>query len=683
MLLVWALCWLVWAGFLYKYADSMPWCDDYGFVSAGIATHEAPVTWAFLWAGNNEHRHPLTKLWVIGLGRALGWDFWWMRQANVAVLALSVLPLIFAVRAMRGRSSWFDVALPLLLLTSAQVESLYSYVYSYSTVLAVWSVMAAALVVKWPQRSWGHLLAYSCGALCVTWGGGPPGNFWAIGLCAPLISGWFQPKTWRWKLLSILFAAAILGSTLAMFWFLPRMDQSDYAGFRSDSLGLTVLATAKASIAWMGFYFCPFIWPWGVAAILLPLLYLMGAIVRDSWRRPRAAFLAWFDYLLLFVATAVVFAAIGYGRARIPATLWESRYVTMVLPCVVTMYLMLARARTPRPLLLAWTVWLVVVVGFNWRDNITIAGPRHAQQVRFVAELQKGREPLSVLAERYVDVMGFWSECIWVRELPGWLHQMRKGGLAVFAPAFGSDSDPEKRCLFWRSDAGSMNRALRVADDPTAMSNRTVLADTNDAQCEYDIMVPATSAYKLCCRWKVPAPGRSFSVAVENRPAIQQSVPVSERHSACVLREVVPFEAGKHRLTITWPGPGSSLDLLELTPECGQLPGAGGGNPKPIYEGNFEKATDVALVGWAWDSTRPDEPITIEVFDGLTKVASIVADQFRADLRNAGKGSGKHGFLLPLPTQLKDGKTHTLSIRPANSDTAPGPAQTVTSPTTN
>lgn len=127
---------------------------------------------------------------------------------------------------------------------------------------------------------------------------------------------------------------------------------------------------------------------------------------------------------------------------------------------------------------------------------------------------------------------------------------------------------------------------------------------------------------------------------------------------------------------------------LTLLPACGETSktgpaattGAGSGSSKSGYEGNFEKATQSALVGWAWDSTRPDTPITIDVFDGPTKVASVVADQFRADLRDAGKGDGKHGFLLPLPKQIQDGKEHTLSIRPAGSDKALGPALTVKPP---
>jgi hypothetical protein len=116
------------------------------------------------------------------------------------------------------------------------------------------------------------------------------------------------------------------------------------------------------------------------------------------------------------------------------------------------------------------------------------------------------------------------------------------------------------------------------------------------------------------------------------------------------------------------------------SPVTSSVPAREAVGAKPAYDGNFEKATDSGLVGWAWDPTQPDEPISVDIYEGPTKVATVVADQFRADLHDAGKGNGKHGFLLPFPPQLQDGKEHTLSIRPTGDDAALGPARTVKSP---
>jgi hypothetical protein len=43
-------------------------------------------------------------------------------------------------------------------------------------------------------------------------------------------------------------------------------------------------------------------------------------------------------------------------------------------------------------------------------------------------------------------------------------------------------------------------------------------------------------------------------------------------------------------------------------------------------------------------------------------VTTIVADQFRENLRNAGYGNGRHAFRVQTPPQFKDGRPHKLSF---------------------
>ena len=69
------------------------------------------------------------------------------------------------------------------------------------------------------------------------------------------------------------------------------------------------------------------------------------------------------------------------------------------------------------------------------------------------------------------------------------------------------------------------------------------------------------------------------------------------------------------------------------------------------------------IAGWAWDQTRPDAPIEVEVYDGDALLATVLADQFREDLIGAGIGNGKHGFALPTPAGLQDGKSHAIRVK--------------------
>jgi len=64
------------------------------------------------------------------------------------------------------------------------------------------------------------------------------------------------------------------------------------------------------------------------------------------------------------------------------------------------------------------------------------------------------------------------------------------------------------------------------------------------------------------------------------------------------------------------------------------------------YEGSITAIADGAVIGWAWDATRPDLPVEVEVFVGTTLLGRTAADRFDAVLVQEGKGNGCHRFDL-------------------------------------
>jgi hypothetical protein len=90
--------------------------------------------------------------------------------------------------------------------------------------------------------------------------------------------------------------------------------------------------------------------------------------------------------------------------------------------------------------------------------------------------------------------------------------------------------------------------------------------------------------------------------------------------------------------------------------------GEGDGNEVPA-EGSLDLATEEVIAGWAWDTTKPDTPIKVDLFDGDKKLDTVLADQFREDLVPEKKGNGKHGFNYTTPDSLKDGKSHTIRAK--------------------
>lgn len=81
------------------------------------------------------------------------------------------------------------------------------------------------------------------------------------------------------------------------------------------------------------------------------------------------------------------------------------------------------------------------------------------------------------------------------------------------------------------------------------------------------------------------------------------------------------------------------------------------------FEGSFDKLAVESVGGWARDAARPNEAIKVEIYDGAALLAKVTASEFHEDLKNAGKGTGKHAFNYPLPASLRDGQSHTISVK--------------------
>jgi hypothetical protein len=105
-------------------------------------------------------------------------------------------------------------------------------------------------------------------------------------------------------------------------------------------------------------------------------------------------------------------------------------------------------------------------------------------------------------------------------------------------------------------------------------------------------------------------------------------------------------------------------EIVLLVPESGQPQRDTGGG-----EGTLDVAGEEQIAGWAWDKKQPDSAILVDIYDGEKKLATVVADQFRQDLLDAGIGNGRHAFSYRTPASLKDGKAHTIRVKTAGANT--------------
>ena len=125
----------------------------------------------------------------------------------------------------------------------------------------------------------------------------------------------------------------------------------------------------------------------------------------------------------------------------------------------------------------------------------------------------------------------------------------------------------------------------------------------------------------------------------------------------------IPIPAGLingqgHSISAMFAGTQLSLNQSPQTLSCTAV-----GVPTPKYNGYLDVADCTHIAGWAWDANQPTSPISVDVYDGNTKIATLLANNFRQDLFTAGMGNGNHGFDLATPDSLQDGTSHTLTTR--------------------
>ena len=75
-----------------------------------------------------------------------------------------------------------------------------------------------------------------------------------------------------------------------------------------------------------------------------------------------------------------------------------------------------------------------------------------------------------------------------------------------------------------------------------------------------------------------------------------------------------------------------------------------------VVEGWLDEVNNGVVRGWAWNKSMPNTPIEVHFYlydtDGnyVIGVPGIMANQYRVDLVNAGKGNGYHGFVYDFTT---------------------------------
>ena len=85
--------------------------------------------------------------------------------------------------------------------------------------------------------------------------------------------------------------------------------------------------------------------------------------------------------------------------------------------------------------------------------------------------------------------------------------------------------------------------------------------------------------------------------------------------------------------------------------------------PKP--SGHVDVISHESISGWAWNPLTPNESVDLDVYDGNELLIRVRAETYRGDLRDAGIGTGRHGFTIPNPSALLPLARHLIAVRRA------------------
>ena len=89
---------------------------------------------------------------------------------------------------------------------------------------------------------------------------------------------------------------------------------------------------------------------------------------------------------------------------------------------------------------------------------------------------------------------------------------------------------------------------------------------------------------------------------------------------------------------------------------------------EPCLLGCIDLFDDKTVAGWAADLRTPTFPLRIEIIVDDRLQATILSDEFRQDLKDAGYGNGRKGFNVPLLSRQSSPPGRVAKLRIAGSD---------------
>jgi hypothetical protein len=629
---VWALLLLAALAYVRLYASKYPiYGDEWNYVP--YMTGNEPVTVSSLWALHGEHRLPLPKLiWLEVLKLTHYEDFRVGLYLNVVVQAGLAFTMILTAKKLRGWLSYSDAFFPVALMSFVQFSNYmasWSFTNLFPALLAV--ILFMIIVRHRAQLSFPTAALAGVCLVCLPLSGSSGLAYvpaLAIWLCYTGFRSWFSGKP-HGRRNGLVMGAFLVLALVVVFLHFRDYPESDpnvtrpgvWDTLKTSAAFLSVALGTSAATDW---------WPY-LQMGLLALFAASGAVLAVVLlRRPSERYRAL--GLLLFMGGFCSLAlGLGWGRGGDdPLAGAQDRYVIMASPALVFVYCVWA-LYGPRLIgrVVQMCLFTLMCVTFSPNFNLALEYGRNSRQAiqAFERDLFARASP-TVLAERHFNAL---------------------------AP--GQVKTPE--------DSENFVPLLRMLQDAGIGEFRFMRRDTAGA------VTSADAETILGWAWDPRQSGDPVQVDVYADSQLLATVLADQFRQDLLNRRMGD---GRHGFGLTTPDSlkdgkahliGIKVSGTDDTLAEGVLlaPAPGHDKAGDNFAGSIDGVDDQQIGGWAWDSQRPNTPLTVDIYVDDTKLAAVSADQFRPDLRDANIGDGKHGFALPSPAALKDGKAHAVRVK--------------------
>lgn len=649
-----AFVWAAWSVMLLaafwfadRFGNRVPFVDEWRYIP--ILTDEEAITPEWLWQPHGEHRIPIAKfIWATFIKQTRSFKVG--AYINVALLGIASLMLLRTAQTFDGGLTYSDAVIPVLLLHFGHGYNL-QWWWQIMEILPslVLCILLVAIIRVEPQ-------------FCGRWAFVAGACLMAIPFCGPsglpsalAISVWtcvlgiraIQKNRPATSFTGLAVTAMAFAAMILVGLYFVRLKKPDHM---PPSPGLE--ATARTAAQFLSVSVGPGaseIWP--KKSIAIALFVAVGCLLLVSawFRRPAERF----RIAGLTLLTAAIFPlalSLGWGRAYAGASAGLSHwYAIFGAPPLLSAYF---AWRLYAPGLLGATVRgamlaaICAMLAFNliWSRRAFV--PFHHQMVNFINDLNAGL-PLPALCDRYSSIVAsgdnapiFLEPCF---------QKLKDAGFPVFQPLCSpSLVEPSSYFMFKPAHEGTW-------DDRTftgASADAYMAFALDEPQFVYAVRIIfsyQSAPNPTTCKFLWRHSGTSDFSSDDRQSTWQQITSQQPCTRTVLVRDVID------EIRI-YPCAGKSVFRLEQLSMLIEDDGLS------TVVGAFERLDDQVIAGYAWDSSRIDHAVGVDIKDGDNHLATVTASQFREDLRYAGMGSGCHAFTIPTPAALKDGREHRVRV---------------------